>query len=185
MPSYRRRHIPGAYVFITMVTHERRRVFASARWRDLLRECIEFVRKDHPFEMTAMALMPDHLHMLWKLPESDTDYSQRISLIKRRFTYTYLRNGGEESTSTTSRQRQRVRGVWEKRFWEHTIRDARDFHLHLDYIHMNPVKHGLASSPSDWKWSSFHRFVERDWYEPDWSGRTDLPSNVQYLWMDT
>jgi putative transposase len=184
MPSYRRRYLPGAYIFITMVTHGRGDIFSESRWRDLLRKCISFARQHRPFDVTGMALMPDHLHMLWKLPDDDTDYSQRISLIKRRFTYAYLRDGGKEGDQTASRKRQRVRGVWEKRFWEHTIRDPRDFHMHLDYIHMNPVKHGLVAAPADWEWSSFHRYVEQEWYEPDWQGRTDLPSNTQYLWMD-
>ena len=184
MPNYRRRYIPGAHVFITMVTQDRRPLFKSEPWRELLRDGIEFVRQRHPFELTAMVLLPDHLHMMWKLPAIDTDYSTRISLIKRRFTYAYLRTGGTEAPQTVSRTRQRSRGVWQKRFHEHTIRDAKDFHMHLDYIHMNPVKHGVVSMANDWPWSSFHRYVDQKWYEADWQGQIDLPSNVQYLWMD-
>lgn len=85
---------------------------------------------------------------------------------------------------TDSQRRLRRRGIWQVRFWEHIIRDARDFKMHLDYIHLNPVKHGLASRPADWPWSSFHRYVKAGEYEADWLGRADLPENVEYFWHD-
>lgn len=122
--------------------------------------------------------------MLWRLPDDDDDYAKRIAALKRRFTRGYLSAGGVEGELSTSQRRQRCRGVWQKRFWEHRIRDARDFRMHVDYIHTNPVKHGLATYPRDWPYSSFQRYVAMGWYEPDWCGRTDLPQNAEYVWLD-
>ena len=184
MPNYRRNRQSGSMVFLTVVMHRRMRVFRHARWRTLLREALDTVRRDRAFEMTAMVLLPDHLHMLWELRLGDADFSTRVSQMKRRFTRSYLACGGREGAGTASRRRQRIRGVWEKRFWEHTIRGTRDFRLHLDYIHLNPVRHGLVPHPGDWEWSSFARYVRMGWYEPDWVGPVDLPGNVRYLWMD-
>jgi len=134
--------------------------------------------------MEAIVLLPDHLHMLWRMPEGDADYSTRIAATKKRFTRSYLAAGGAEAPVRPGQRRHRLRGVWQPRFWEHTIRDARDYHRHLDYIHLNPVKHGLVASPREWPHSSFHRYVEMGWYEPDWCGRTDLPGNIEYVWPE-
>ena len=184
MPNYRRKRQPGSIVFLTVVTYRRRRLFHHAPWRALLRQAMDAARTGRPFELTGIVLLPDHVHMLWRLPPGDADFSTRVSQMKRVFTRSYLASGGKDGAGTPSRQRQRIRGVWEKRFWEHTIRDARDLRMHLDYIHLNPVKHGLAARPGDWQWSSFARYVRMGWYEPDWLGRIDLPGNMRYLWMD-
>jgi putative transposase len=125
-------------------------------------------------------LLPDHLHLLCGLPAGDIDYSGRIAQIKKRFTRAFLSAGGAEGAATTSRTRHRVRGVWEKRFWEHTIRDYRDYVLHLEYIHMNPVKHSLAARAFDWPWSSFRRYVRMGWYPEDWSGPLHVPG-AEYI----
>ncbi len=134
--------------------------------------------------MTAVVLLPNHLHMIWEMPEGDTDYSRRIAILKKRFTRVYLQQSGSEAVVSHGQQRHRRRGVWQPRFWEHTIRDAKDFRLHLDYIHGNPVKHGLVLRPVDWPWSSFHRYVSEGLYEPDWCGRVDLPGQVEYPWPE-
>jgi len=102
-------------------------------------------------------------------------YSTRIAQIKKRFTDGWLAAGGGEGVSSASRRRQRVRGVWEKRFWEHAIRDQGDYVRHVDYIHVNPVKHGLARQPRDWAWSTFHRYVKAGVYDIDWCGNIDEP----------
>jgi putative transposase len=121
-----------------------------------------------------MVLLPDHLHFLMALPSGDVDYSTRIGQIKRTFTAGWLAAGLEEGESCGGRMRQRYRGVWQKRFWEHTIRDARDFAMHLDYIHVNPVKHRLVEWPRDWEWSSFHRYMKAGWYDRDWCGHIEI-----------
>ena len=181
MPNYRRNYV-GEHFFFTLVTRQRIRVFHRARWRRRLSEAIEQTQRERPWDMTGIVLLPDHLHMLWRMPRGDTDYSGRISVLKRRFTQAYLAGGGREAPVSTAQRAKRFRGVWQRKFWEHTIRDARDFRMHLDYIHLNPVKHGLAETPRDWAWSSFHRYVEQGMYEPDWCGRVDLPGSVEYVW---
>ncbi len=183
MPNYRRRRQGDRY-FFTLVTHGRRRLFLEPNARDLLHEAIRAEQARRPFEMEAIVLLPDHLHMLWRLPPDDTDYSLRINLIKKHFTVVYLASGGKETVSPISQKRHRRRGVWQPRFWEHTIRDARDYHVHLDYIHMNAVKHGLVQCAADWPHSSFRRYVKSGWYEIDWAGRTDLPGNVEYVFPE-
>ena len=122
--------------------------------------------------------------MMWRLPLGDVDYSTRIAAIKKRFTRAYLSGGGREAVLSPGQRRHRRRGVWQERFWEHQIRSAKDFRLHLDYIHANPVKHGLVESPADWPHSSFHRYVEAGRYETDWCGQTDLPGNIEYVWTE-
>ena len=180
MPNYRRKHEGNLYCF-TLVTRGRRPLFADESARRLLRHAMDQTRRDHPWETVGMVLLPDHLHFLWELPKGDSAYSQRIATIKKRFTRAYLAAGGTEASIPTGQRRLRLRGVWQQRFWEHTIRDHRDLHMHLDYIHMNPVKHGLANRPADWPWSSFHRYIKEQWYEEDWSGRVELPGSVDYL----
>ena len=159
MPNYRRRHT-GSCVFLTLVTADRRAIFADGPVRKLLRKAIEDTRATRPWDTEAIALLPNHLHMLWRMPEGDTDYSTRIAVLKKRFTRAYLAAGRVEAEVPHGQQQHRLRGVWQRRFWEHTIRDARDLAMHVEYIHMNPVKHGLVSRPVDWPWSSFHRYVE-------------------------
>ena len=174
MPGYRRWRVEGGVYFFTVVTHERQPVFAVERARRILREAMIAVRQRRPFEQLAVVLLKDHLHMLWRLPIGDTDYSGRIGAAKAAFTRAYLSAGGMEGASTPGRRRQRYRGVWQKRFMEHTIRDFKDFRRHLDYIHANPVKHGYVQTPGEWKWSSFHRYVNNGWYESDWCGSIEV-----------
>lgn len=139
---------------------------------------------ERPWEMTAIVLLPDHLHMIWTLEDLDLDYSVRVSAFKKRFTREWLASGGAEAPVARGQRRHRLRGVWQRRFWEHTIRDARDFKMHLDYIHINPVKHGLARQPKDWSWSSFRRYVQMGEYDEDWCGRVELPGTVEYYWNE-
>jgi len=119
-------------------------------------------------QIDAIVLLPDHLHTIWTLPRSDTNYSTRWAWIKKEFTKAWLQAGGMEQQQTLGRERDRRRGIWQPKFWEHTIADERDFERHIDYIHYNPVKHGLVSRPRDWPWSSFHRCVRRNLYPLDW-----------------
>jgi len=183
VPNYRRNY-HGQYFFFTLVTAGRAAIFQAAWARRRLAAAMAKTRRQLPWEMTAIVLLPDHLHMFWALTAPDRDYSRRISSIKRRFTRAYLAEGGMEGTVPAGQRRKRHRGVWQRRFWEHTIRDAGDFRRHLDYIHLNPVKHGLVKRVADWPWSSFHRYVRMGWYKPDWLGRIDLPGSVEYFWPE-
>ena len=178
--EYRRARVDGGTFFFTVVTHSRRPILTSPTARGFLRMAFREVRRRHPFWLEGIVLLPDHLHMLMRLPEGDADYPVRVGGIKRHFTSAYLPAGGREAAATTGQVRKRLRAVWQGRFWEHTIRDARDFRMHLDYVHLNPVKHGLVANPSEWPWTSFHRYVRMGWYEADWSGRVELPGQVEY-----
>ncbi len=171
-------------MFLTVVTAGRQPIFADEKARRLLHEALERTARERPWEMEGIVLLPDHLHMLWRLPEGDPDYSTRMAVMKKRFTRAYLAGGGGEANVPDGQRRHRLRGVWQRRFWEHTIRDGRDFRVHLDYIHVNPVKHGLVERPVDWPWSSFHRYLGQGWYEPNWCGRVELPGAVEYVWAE-
>ncbi len=179
MPEYRRIFQPGGMFFFTVVTNRRRRLLATQLAIDLLRDSFREVQADMPFEMDACVVLPDHLHCIWTLPEGDSEYSKRWSRVKRRFTQRWLSSGGHEDAVSESRTRHRERGVWQRRFWEHTIRDEHDLIRHVDYIHYNPVKHGLVSCPHAWENSSFDRWVGLNHYAPDWlcvcDGRTRRP----------
>ncbi|MFW5733142.1 MAG: REP-associated tyrosine transposase [Planctomycetota bacterium] len=180
MPSYRRNY-HGEYFFLTVVTASRRPLFEDEANRNILSIALRKTLAERPFEITAIVLLPDHLHMIWRMPEDDSDYSTRLSIIKDRFTRSYLAAGGTEASVSPGKRMKRHRGVWQPKFWEHTIKDARDFHMHVDYVHLNPVKHGWVKSPRDWPWSSFHRYVRCGWHESDWHGRVDLRENVEYF----
>jgi putative transposase len=170
MSDYRRYYVPGATYFFTAVTDHRVPLFSDALARRLLgsvfRRCILRQR----MTILAIVLLPDHLHCLWALPPGDSDYSSRWRWLKGEFSKHWLALGGSEQPLGKSRQRERRRGVWQRRFWEHTIRDECDLERHADYIHYNPVRHGLVSRPIDWPWSSFHRWVRKGHYQPTWAG---------------
>jgi putative transposase len=122
----------------------------------------------------AICLLPEHLHFIMHLPEGDADFSTRISAIKARFTHEYLRSGGIEMGKKLVRRDKGEKAIWQRRFWEHMIRDEDDFRRHVDYIHFNPVKHGLVINVRDWPWSSFHRYVKRGLYPIDWSNHFSI-----------
>lgn len=130
-----------------------------------LREAFRATHRDHPFATEAIVILPDHLHAIWTLPEGDADFSLRWSLIKARFS----RSIATGERVSLSRQRRRERGLWQRRFWEHSIRDEDDLAAHIDYVHVNPVKHGYAARTVDWRWSSFHRYVRDGRLPSDWS----------------
>lgn len=161
----------GGTFFLTLVAECRAPLFATESCRILLRQAIERCRWLYPFTLDAMVLLPDHLHLLVTLPQDDANYPLRLSLIKGGFTRAYLAAGGAEQTRSASRQRQRTRGVWLKRYWEHTIASREDLNRHYDYICYNPVKHGHATCPHAWPHSSFHRLVAEQRYRVDWCCR--------------
>jgi putative transposase len=163
----------GATYFFTLVTERRRPLFREQAAVALLLTAIETVRSRHPFEVDAYVVLSDHLHALWTLPEGDAKFSTRWRLIKEAFTRAYLKTHAVPYRSE-SRRSKGEQGVWQRRFWEHLIRDEADFAAHLNYIHLNPVHHGLAAAPRDWLHSSFHTWVEREAYDATW-GSDALP----------
>jgi putative transposase len=173
MADYRRWYVAGGTAFFTVVTNRRQPIFAEDNACKLLGDVMRSIRNDLPFETVAAVLLPDHLHATWTLPRGDGDFSTRWKRIKRDFTVRYLDVGGPEAAVTPVQARRGTRGVWQRRFYEHQVRDE-DVSALCDYIHYNPVKHGLAKSPVDWPYSTFHRFVSTGHYPPDW-GRTEIP----------
>jgi putative transposase len=132
----------------------------------LLRAAFRCVRTRHPYTMEAAVILPDHLHAIWTLPEDDADFALRWRLIKSAFSHDLPR----DERISASRAGKGERGVWQRRYWEHTLRDENDFTRHLDYVHFNPVKHGHAARVQDWPYSSFRRWVRLGAYSEDWAG---------------
>jgi putative transposase len=172
MPDYIRAEIPGGTFFFTVVTYDRERFLYHTDNVELLSNAFREIREQKPFTLDAYVILPDHLHCIWTLPEGDSDFSNRWRLIKTYFSHRY--SGSYSAPISPSREKKHEKAVWQRRFWEHWIRDQVDYKNHLDYIHYNPVKHGLVSSPRDWKYSSFRRFVREGVYELDW-GSQELP----------
>jgi putative transposase len=168
MPDYRRAHVPGGTFFFTLVTDGRARLFSHAPARLHLRKAMRACRQRWPFRIDAIVLLPEHLHTMWTLPPGDKEFPRRWAWIKKEFSKAWIASGGVEQTRSRSRQRNRRRGVWQRRYWEHCIRDEHDFERHFDYIHYNPVKHGLVKRPLDWPYSSFHRWVKLGVYPQEW-----------------
>jgi len=171
---YRRADAAGATFFFTLVTEQRRPLFQDPAVVDLLLGAVEKVRSRHPFELDAYVVLPDHLHTLWTLPDGDANFSTRWRLIKEAFTRAYVKTYSAPPQSD-SRRAKGEQGVWQRRFWEHTIRNEADFFAHLDYIHINPVKHGLVGAARDWPYSTFSEWVARGCYDELW-GSQDVPS---------
>lgn len=165
MSRYRRAKVESGLFFFTLCLADRSSDLL-VKQVDRLRSIYGSVQERRPFETIAMCVLPDHLHAIWALPESDADFSSRWSLIKSGFTRG-LNAAGLRSRSQALR---RERGIWQRRYWEHAIRDDADLARHVDYIHFNPVKHGLVARVVDWPHSSFHVHVKRGLLPPDWGG---------------
>jgi putative transposase len=174
MTNYRRNAISGGSFFFTVNLAERRRSLLTDNI-DLLRTAFRDVRRHHSFVIEAVVVLPDHLHAIWTLPESDSDFALRWRLIKAAFSRG-LPAGERISASRASKGE---RGIWQRRYWEHTLRDDADFEKHVNYIHFNPVKHGHVARVRDWPHSSFHRMVRLGIYPLDWGG--DANDNEQSL----
>ena len=168
MSDYRRPKITGATYFFTVVTEERQPILTADPVRAALREAIQQARTTLPFQIDAWVLLPDHLHCIWTLPEGDSNYSARWAIIKRYVSSRCV--SSVKSSMSDSRLKRNERPFWQRRFWEHQIRDDVDMASHVDYIHWNPVKHGLVKIVKDWPYSSFHKYVAKGEYPSDWGG---------------
>lgn len=143
--------------------------------RENLRKSMRRVQQLYPFFIEAIALLPEHIHCIWTLPENDSNYAIRWRLIKSFVTQNCAEQLNITAEMSESRQKRQEGNLWQRRYWEHLIRDEKDFANHCDYIHYNPVKHGLCQSPKDWQYSSFHRFVKQGIYPEDW-GSVQIPN---------
>jgi putative transposase len=165
MPQYLRVKLDGGVFFFTVNIADRSSGLL-VRQIDRLRRVYASVQRRYPFETVAICIPPDHLHALWALPSDDHNYAMRWSVIKAGFS----RGLHETATCSSSKQARRERGLWQRRYWEHTIRDDADLERHVNYIHFNPVKHGQVSQARDWPYSSFHRYVSHGILPADWGG---------------
>jgi putative transposase len=174
MTNYRRNFVPGGSYFFTVNLSDRTKATLVENI-ELLRRSVRDVRDRHPFTIQAMVVLPDHLHAIWSLPSGDQDFSMRWRLIKTQFSLSLP----QREAVSPSRAAKGERGIWQRRYWEHTLRDEDDFERHVHYIHFNPVKHGHAPAVGAWPYSSFHRMVREGAYANDWDGR-DLVGGVSF-----
>jgi len=169
MTNYRRANVAGATYFFTANLLDRRSALLVEHI-GLLHEALRYVQTRHPYTTDAMVVLPEHLHVIWTLPPGDADFSTRWRLNKTEFT----RGLPQDEQRSASRISKGERGIWQRRYWEHMIRDEEDFARHVDYIHINPVKHGWVKQVADWPHSSFHRFVAAGVLPQDWAGSPEM-----------
>lgn len=173
MTDYRRHWLAGGTFFFTVALAERSSSLLVDHIDDL-KQAIRYAKNEYPFHIVAMVVLPEHLHTIWTLPENDADYATRWKMIKARFSRGIPR--GERRSA--SRIAKGERGIWQRRYWEHTIRDDEDFRRHIDYIHYNPMKHGYVCAVADWPHSTFHSYVRDGVYPADWGGSADIGDTV-------
>jgi len=176
MSNYRRAIVPGGTYFFTQVTYQRKPWLCSEIGRQSLRQGLQRLQKVYPFSLDAIVLLPDHFHCIWTLPEGDSNYSGRWRYLKGFVTRRCSHKLELNIQITTSRQKRKESNLWQRRYWEHLIKDEQDFANCCNYIHYNPVKHGLCKSPKDWEFSSFKKFVKQGIYSMDWG--TDKIPNI-------
>lgn len=173
MPNYRRANIKGGTYFFTVVTHQRQKLLIDEDVRNALREGIKKTRVTFPFQILAWVLLPDHLHCIWSLPEGDADFARRWGMIKRHVSQHCANHLKTNEGLNLSRIKRNESSLWQRRYWEHQIRDESDLIKHINYIHWNPLKHGLVDQVSDWPYSTFHRFVADGVYPKNWCGNEE------------
>jgi len=170
MPDYRRNRVPGGTYFFTVNLLERHSDLLVSQIT-LLRSVVQRVRMDRPFRIDAWVVLPDHMHCVWTLPPDDADFSGRWRAIKTLFSQSIPAT----EYRSASRIARNERGIWQRRFWEHTVRDQQDYRRHVDYVHFNPVRHGFVQTAAAWPFSSFHSAVAAGDYPAEWGGCEDQP----------
>jgi putative transposase len=172
---YRRAFIKNGSYFFTVVTERRETVFANDNAVILLRDAFRSVKLKRPFTIDAMVVLPDHLHCIWTLPDGDADFSIRWRLIKTWFSKRYVE---KKPVTNLNRLNKTQKAIWQHRFWEHCLRDERDFNQHVDYIHYNPVKHGYVDLASMWRHSSIHRYIGHGIIDRHWGGGMNFEDGI-------
>ncbi|NJN87747.1 MAG: transposase [Leptolyngbyaceae cyanobacterium SL_7_1] len=170
--QYRRAKTPGATYFFTLVTYQRQQILHQPEAIALLRQAFHQVKQTHSFDIEAIVVLPDHLHCIWTLPLEGANFPMRWRLIKTQFSRCCP--DFCKQLRSPSHLRKGEQAVWQRRFWEHQIRDEIDFARHVDYIHYNPVHHQLVEAPKDWAYSSFHRYVANGIYAEDWGANDKI-----------
>ncbi len=173
MTEYRRAKIAGATYFFTVNCAERHGNQLLVENIDLLRQTFRKVKQSHPFRIDAIVILPEHLHCILTLPDGDADYKTRWFLIKSGFSRS-IPTGERRSKNRIARKE---RGIWQRRYWEHVIRNDLDLEQHINYIHWNPVKHNWVKQVKDWPYSSFHNYVQQGIYPINWACKTEIKIN--------
>ncbi len=173
MPKYIRPHLTGTSWFFTVNLFNRQSDLLTANI-NILRESVSKVRRRFPFHIDAVVVLPEHIHTIWTLPAGDGDFPMRWRLIKSHFTKAIPKT----DIPSPSRKRRGERAIWQRRFWEHALRDDGDYNRHVEYCYVNPVKHGLVKGVKDWPYSSFHRDVQVGLFPEDWAGEWD--DDIEY-----
>ena len=168
MSNYIRSQVAGATYFFTLALAQRNTNLLTDNI-ELLRQAYQRANALHPFTTISICILPDHIHAIWQMPIDDGNYALRWRMIKSQVSRNF--NANEQRSS--SKIKHREKGIWQRRYWEHQIRDDNDLQRHVDYIHYNPVKHGLVSNVKDWPHSTFHRYVKDGVYAENWGGRFD------------
>jgi putative transposase len=169
MPNYRRAFVPNGCWFFTHNLHNRQETLLIDNIA-ALRSAFRQTQKKYPFTVEAIVVLPEHMHAVWKLPPDDADFATRWRLIKTRFT----KSLPKREARSPIRKARGERGIWQRRFWEHLIRDDRDYARHIEYCYINPIKHGLVRRVQDWPHSSFHRDVSHGLFPTDWAGEVEV-----------
>jgi putative transposase len=155
------------------VTYQRRTFLCDDKVRAALKDAVRKVQVKYPFKIEAWVLLPDHFHCIWKLPDKDSNYQLRIRLIKTYVTQACSSFLHRENLSTASKRKRKESTIWQRRYWEHRIRSEKDLRHHMDYIHYNPVKHGLSQSPTEWPYSTIHRLTRKGIYAENWASEPE------------
>ena len=171
MSSYKRIYLPNNSYFFTVVTANRKALFAEDKNVQLLKTAFRYVQSRKPFKIDAICILPDHLHCIWTM-QDDCNYSIRWQMIKTDFSRRYRHQNREPKQAK----------IWQSRYWEHVIRDQDDFDKHVDYVHYNPVKHGLVKSVKDWSYSSFNKYVTKGYYNSGWGDFE--PDSIVGMWCE-
>jgi len=180
MSYYRRAKTAGSTYFFTVVSYRRQQILCDDSVRKALRKAIRDTQLKYPFTIEAWVLLPDHLHCIWMMPEGDAAFSRRWNLIKRRVSLACADQYKQNKWITASKKKHRESTLWQRRFWEHQIRDQQDFNRHLDYIHYNPVKHGLCEQPVLWPYSTLHRYIKEGKCSRDWAAHHSIFKDGEY-----
>jgi len=171
MVAYRRNLVPGGTFFFTVNLQERNKSYLTENVEEL-REAFRSCKAKLSFQIDAIVILPDHLHCIMTLPPDDTDYAARWKSIKSTFTKSLIKKGVELLKDKNGRY-----NLWQRRYWEHTIRDSKDFERHVDYIHYNPIKHKYVKVLSDWPYSSFHRYVDQNIIPANWGDEIEFSNS--------
>ena len=170
MPNYRRAFVPGGTWFFTVNLLQRHNNDLLVREINLLRQVVRNVQQKHPFHIDAWVVLPEHMHCVFTLPPDDCNFSLRWRLIKAGFS----RSLPKTEHLSSVRKAAGERGIWQRHYWEHLIRDDIDYQRHVDYVHVNPMKHGYVKQVQDWPYSTFHRYVKSGVYPVDWCGDLNI-----------